>query len=308
MKNERALRRWTVDLLLFAGGLLAIVLASQPSEAALALGVDEIPWCNRLVFFGIGSAFVLFSLLAVRLFERLIRSGRRLRSLRTLSRAEAGTVMVEFALVFPIIYLVMAMIIQLALLANGSLVVRYAAFAAARAAIVRTSAFPVPLEKLPSDQEPAIKKAAHLVLAAISPKKQQQTSTDNGVSTLFTLLKQQKGKWGDKNIKKRMTYASKATQVKIETKMSPVTQWVPFVGALESPVPNPVAPREVQITVTYPFLLTIPGVGVIPGVSKPAPLGVFGRVFNIKQVVKLHGTGPRESALFLADPNSSSGL
>ena len=54
----------------------------------------------------------------------------------------SGTLITEFALVMPAVFLVMSMIVQIALIANATLVVRYAAFAAARSAIVNLESYP----------------------------------------------------------------------------------------------------------------------------------------------------------------------
>jgi prepilin-type processing-associated H-X9-DG protein len=67
----------------------------------------------------------------------LARAGRRQRLQRaSLASSETGTTMVEFALVLPIATAVVLMLVQSMLMMAGSIVVNYAASAAARAAIV----------------------------------------------------------------------------------------------------------------------------------------------------------------------------
>jgi len=133
LRNPRSSRRLAVNAAIVFGVYLALLVMTHPGRVSIVLGLDQERFSNAIFDLSIFSAIGLLLLIAYRLTSRQFS---RAKALRRLHSAQAGTVMVEFAFVFPIILLVMGMIVQLALFANASLVVRYAAFSSARVAII----------------------------------------------------------------------------------------------------------------------------------------------------------------------------
>lgn len=305
--------------------VLALKAAATPSETAVRLGMDPANTPTVLLgCFALASGFLLA--LAGLLIHRLWRAGRRM--MQAESRQVSGTVMVEFTLVMPIVLLIMGMVVQLALLANASLVVHQAAFKAARSAIVQfeREQFFTLEETINNSNRRNVEQAAYLVLCSISPK---TSGTDAGAFGMRRIFQQQGGVWGDRNFHRRYNYAQAATTVTIEESYPPVSLLhnqtpsfggfgptssggfeggmgnlaemlfnmlfsLPFTSLLQDPgIDNFFGPKQVDVTVTYDFLITIPGISLLPGVTKSAPAGVSGRVFTIEQTVRLQSTGAR---------------
>lgn len=293
MLSQRAIRRISVDGCLIGAATAAMAAAAHPSAVATALGLGSYPWANRLFTVGVFTAMAMLCVLGYRILTWLAGAVRRWRSAAAAHgspcTASAGTIMVEFALALPIIGLVTGMVIQLALLANASLVVRYAAFAAARTAIISFERPQVwSLEESLSDEPEKIDLAAHLVLATISPR---AGGSDQAAWAMRRILERQHGPWGDRHYHERMSYARAATTVTKEDSY-PEGQ----ISFINLGIPNIFAPKQVDVTVKYDFLITIPGLYTLPFISKPAPGGVSGHVFTIEQTVRLQSTGARQSS------------
>lgn len=142
----------------------------------------------------------------------------------TETRAVSGTVMAEFALVLPIVLLLVGTVIQISLIANAALVVRYAAFAAARSAMVSfeadmgrdllsspgaslTSMFQMPpFPELVDRQRPT--NAAAIVLASISPRVPAFIPQDTFIQEVLT---ENGDVWDTGNFAERVAYARGAT-------------------------------------------------------------------------------------------------
>lgn len=82
-------------------------------------------------------ALVILAFFAVALVVMIWRLGRRERAGRKLLPDTGGTVTIEFALVLPILLMLIMVLAQTSMLMGGNLIVHYAAFAAARSAIVQ---------------------------------------------------------------------------------------------------------------------------------------------------------------------------
>ena len=105
-------------------GPLANRLGNDTPDDAISLG---------LLALSIGAC--CFAVEAVRL---MLRIRTRTISVWKSRHHEGGSIIVEFALAFPLLLWLMSMVFQMALFANASLIVKYAAFAAARSAAVST--------------------------------------------------------------------------------------------------------------------------------------------------------------------------
>ncbi len=332
MISEQAIRSFSINVFLVATGFTGLVAASHPGATARLLELDVYPWANDIFSAGLAIAMASFMLLGIRL---LLVLGRRLKSLGAgPPRAEAGVIIVEFTLVLPIVLLVMGMCIQMALLANASLVVRHASFVSARAAIVgfeRSSILGLE-ESIPSSNRQKAEKAAQLIVASISP---QTSDSDAAATAIRKIFSQQAGRWGSRGYVNRMGYAKAATSVSFNESYPPadfIFNQVPsqytftgfgsgtfnnlvsgFAGDMGIPldftlpsmpfndilsnlnIPNILGPKQVEVTVEYKFLITIPGITLLPGITTPAPGGVSGRVFPIEHTVRLQSTGARIS-------------
>lgn len=318
MTKERFLRGLAINGSLVGLMVLALNMAAHPEIAARVLGVSFEEWESRLFFIGMFAAMVLLGFLALNLIRRMMMRARQLRSRESRTLAESGTVAVEFCFAFPIMFLIIGLIHQLALVCNGALVVRYAAFSAARSALVHTE---TPFPGIPTEQytqagqnttNGRIRKAAWVVLASISPTKRQTASTDPTITLVNDVMRRQRGgPWGTRNIRRRYNYARRYTEITSDDPRQGGTQsvltpdvssvWLFLPFSATETLPNPTAPRNIDIKVRFPFFLTIPGVGIIPGISERAPGNIPGRVFWLTQRVHLQGTGSREDYASMLD-------
>ncbi len=105
---------------------------------------DAVPWGSLAILMGAAAAVGLLLRAHLRLHRRASpESSQLLATAKTATPtpardpAEAGTATVEFALVFPIVLFLTLVMLQVMLLMTGSFAVQYAAFAAARTAIVQ---------------------------------------------------------------------------------------------------------------------------------------------------------------------------
>lgn len=325
MLTREAVRDGATCTLLGAWAVIALRCASDPRTLTLRLGLSP-EHVGDVLLGCLGVAAGLLCTIAGVLVYRLWKSGRQV--LSGPLRMASGTVIVEFTLVMPIVLLIMGMVVQLALLANASLVVHHAAFKAARSAIVqfeREQFFTIN-ESISAANERNVEHAALLVLTSLSPK---TSGSDPGAAGLRRIFQQQGGMWGDRFFPQRYRYAREATVVTIEESFPPVSLLhnqtpsfggfgpgsggvfgggmagiaemvynmlfsLPFTTLLQNPgISNFLGPKQVDVTVSYDFLITIPGISLLPGITKPAPAGVFGRVFTIEQTVRLQSTGAR---------------
>lgn len=213
-------RRHRCDLLLLAGGLQALVWMARPDELAALSGSGAL---GHDTAFEVATALALgaFAVLSLRTLFVLYRTMRKL-SWEPALRAEQGTVMAEFALVLPVVLMMLGTVFQVALVANAALVVRYAAFTAARAAIVSFEADisdfsgmvqfrPLP-ERVDMDR-PTI--AASLVLASISPTLNRSASSEASRALAEALIVNGDG-WEEPDFSERVAYAKQAMVLRIE--------------------------------------------------------------------------------------------
>jgi len=189
-------------------------------------------------------------------------SHRHLR--RTLRRlaGDDGAAAVSFILTFPIFMLIVAIIVQLALMVTAKIAVSHAADTAARAAMT----------SLPDERPDNVARAAWLSLAPISPE--AEAATPEGAEVAEAL--RQVGTSVPDSFAARYAYAMAATEV----------SWTPersFEGAEGAPV---------EIDVTYHFRLTVPfAMRIVPAVESPIS-GVNGRFWRVsaqRRVQASHG-------------------
>ena len=213
-------RRWC-DLFLLAGGLQALFWMAHPDELTALSGSRAL---GHDAAFEVATALALgaFAVLSLRTLAVLYGTMRKL-SWGPAPRAERGTVMAEFALVLPVVLLMLGTVFQVALVANAALVVRYAAFTAARSAIVSFEADisdfsgmlqfrPLP-EWVDTDRPTT---AASLVLASISPKLSGSDSSEASRALAEALIVNDDG-WEGADFSDRAAYAKQAMDLFIKS-------------------------------------------------------------------------------------------
>lgn len=244
-KLVRAAWGLRLDVALFAAGLAALRAMARPE--AFADLVAQAAFDREIAFqLALAVALGLFAVLSLRFAVRLFRAAQRV-SFDPALRAEQGTVMAEFALVLPIVLLMLGTVFQIALIANAALVLRYAAFAAARSAIVSFEAdmpgagsVTNPSSLLDSLQVPPLPEfvdrtrpehAASLVLASISPPMPSDPSPV--ANALHALVQANGSAWEGSDLARRVSYARQAMSLRtIRDKHTAGTSGLGSIGGL----------------------------------------------------------------------------
>ena len=125
----------TIDAILLLAGVACCYAFAFAGPLAARLGHESPDSALSLGLAALAAGATCFAIASVRLVLRL-----RTRTIGVwrARHHEGGSIIVEFAIAFPLLLWLLSMIFQMALFANASLVVKYAAFAAARAAAVST--------------------------------------------------------------------------------------------------------------------------------------------------------------------------
>jgi hypothetical protein len=283
MAQRRAIRLLYLDASLAVAAFASLHVVADPRAAAELVDLPVIPWVNRLFYGGAAFAFVVLGALAVRLLSRMAAAGRRWRreaSLGALSRCTAGTVAAEFILVLPVMLLVAGIIVQLALIVNASMVVRYAAFTAARSAIVNFEfqylGNPPLTDVLDLSKKTDPELAAELVLASISPA---HADTGNAAAkAMQNVLVQRGGAWPNRGYARRFGYAHTSRGGNEATGLSNLAEgwWEslpPMIPQLDQ-MPAPFLPSSHLVPPALlgglPPALTPPNPGVPGGIPLPS--------------------------------------
>ena len=209
------------------------------------------------------AALVLLSAAAAYMFGFFWRIGDRSKSASERFREEGAASVLEFTLVFPIFLMIILIIWQLLLLINATQVVSYAAFSAARSAIV---VIPMSLGNEGQNQflggdssqkQATIKEAASIACTPISPPITEWAKESGifgaataiggvtgevGDAALLAILVNQAGLNGTRALQKAI-YASQFTDV---TVTGPTRN-----GAFTENAP-------ITVTVNYKFYLNVP--------------------------------------------------
>ncbi len=251
----------------------------------------------------IGFMLMLGGLLFDRLFARIKRPGLAL-------GCEQGVVLVELILILPFLLLIAGTLIQLMLILNASIVVRYAAFAAARVAAVGYDRDGVHAEELPDPGlERDLFETAVLVTATLAPASGQGTAlsqagddprnptppagggsgtgeTDPAAALLEGVLSSEGNLYGARTVAMRQSYARRFTEVSF-------FDWVPRSPFEFSRARDLYPTRVVEVTVHFDFFLALNGFIFLPGLSEPLPAGVPGRTFPLTATATMQTAGSR---------------
>lgn len=210
----------------------------------------------------LGLASALGALALVVILIRVHRSGRKPPT------GSHGTATIEFALVFPLLLILILMTLQVMLAMVGNLYVNYAAYAATRAAIVQV---PRDLPGEPSNvyfvggaKHEAIRRAAAFALVPVSGRSNDggRIDADGYVAALrahFAAQGLAQPGWVDRLAGDRVRYADAMTQV---------TLYTPTMGSdglILAPITagHEFGPRDpITVRVTHRFNLSMPYVRV----------------------------------------------
>ena len=193
-------------------------------------------------------------------------STNKFRRLLALMHSDRGTAAVSFILCFPIFLWIVAMMVQYALIVNGKLEVNHAAWVAARSA--QTA--------LPDEQPDAVLKATRMSLAPVSPRAVGVSSSEG--QDIFAALNTLGANVGS-TFADRYAYAEQATTVDY-----PQDDYANKLG------------QEVEVTVTYRMLLTVPGANTLIADYTGAVAGVNGKFLSISSKCKAQIENSRKTA------------
>jgi len=183
--------------------------------------------------------------------------------IRRFLRDDRGAATTSFILAFPIFLTIVGIVVQMALMVNAKVMVNHAADAAARAAVT----------SLPDGHPENISQAAWIALAPLSP---QATSTTSQAQIAYSALQAVGANVAD-SFPARYSFAQQATQV----------TWTPDSQDLSQSVGQPL-----EVTVTYRFQLTVPGIMKMAQASEDTVAGVHGWFWSVTgkcQVQTSHG-------------------
>jgi hypothetical protein len=210
---------------------------------------------------------------------------------------DKGTVAVTFLLSLPILLFIVAIFVQYALIVNAKLVVQRAAMAAARTAM---TALPLDPDVDGIEGDIMVRRSAYMALAPLSPMAGSASADGEMLGDSLERLGMLQGK-GGASFGRRYTYAENGATVEWERigddgAALPDAAWEPADYARARG-------QQIRLTVTYPFLLTVPAVNKLIGAeigtgkgTGSGAGGVTGRVLTLTatRVVTLsHG---REAA------------
>jgi Flp pilus assembly protein TadG len=189
---------------------------------------------------------------------------------------DRGTVAITFLLSLPVLLLVVAILVQFALLVNGRLAFERALAAAGRSAVTSLPADPA-LDGV--DPQANVRRAAYLALAPLSPPGQSASSEAQTVADALKSM----GVNVTSDYARRFTFAQ---QGPIITFSRPPSN----PGAAGMPVPDSFHDRaagRVRITVEFPFRLNVPVASALIG-KNDSIAGTSGLFFKFTSYIDVN--------------------
>lgn len=193
-------------------------------------------------------------------------------ALRQFARAlhsDRGSAAVPFILALPIFLLIVAILVQYAIIVNAKLLIDHAAQSAARSAVT----------SLPEGQPDNVRAAAYLSLATVSPP---ATIPDWPQADAVYQALQTSGIPVTATFPARYNYAMHATTV----------DWNPPSTQVDYTTSHG---RQIDVTVTYRLCLTVPGAMTIIG-SADTVAGIKGWFLDIASTSRVETSHSRQSA------------
>ncbi|MBY0113975.1 MAG: pilus assembly protein [Phycisphaerales bacterium] len=300
MARGLRLRTVAVDAVFLMSGIACCYVFAYAAAVGRWIGYDGPDDAINLGLMALAMGASLFAFESLRI---VLKIRTRAVSVWSRRRQESGSIIVEFALAFPLLLWMLSMTFQMALFANASLITKYAAFAAARAAAVSTERQwgVAPIESISSQGDADARLAAQLVLATISPWN-SRSGGDQAGQAIYETVGRQSSVYVNSSYPKRVDYAKKNTTFTFDVKQPPVN---PLASALASIVlppeftnlmVNPIGNREVYVKIDYKLYLVIPGIDLLPGMPV-VPVQVRGapaRAMVVSAAHQIPTTGPRE--------------
>ncbi len=207
-------------LVLLVGGIFAAVFFGGGIVGA---GDNERHWLPAAVtsplFIACAAVALVSAVLAAWLAGALVLAGRRQRSH---DGAEGGA-MIEFALVLPFLLMIVLVMIQSALLMGAQLCVNYAAYSAARSAVVQIPSdrgYNEPPNMPGSSKMERVRLAALWAVLPISSGGFEHTSPDgqtlrDGLERFFRNYGEDVPGWVDGRLGRKLAYARAHTEVSL---------------------------------------------------------------------------------------------
>lgn len=193
---------------------------------------------------------------------------------------DRGAAAVPFMLCLPIFLMIVAVLVQYAILANGKSMVDYAAQVAARSA---TTA-------LPDERKDAVFSAARLALVTLSPRSPDADPEGTAMEAALQTL----GGNIPPTFAERYTYAMAATEIRFHTvdengNRAPADDF-DFLRH---------SGRILDVTLTYKMKLTVPGamqlLKALPGFSSESVGGVEGKFFALVSTARVQTSHGRQA-------------
>lgn len=288
MKLPRWSERLAVDIALGAAGWVMMVGFTHSAGVAEFVDLPRREWQATIFWVCMAMAALFMLLLASRLSRRVVV---RARSLRGLRRAEVGVLTTEFLLLLPTLALIMCLVIHMALVSQAVLVVRYAAYSAARIAAVNYNRTEV------ADGEEELvnlldmEEGAAVALATVSPVSQIIPTRNAVANALIRILQNQGEPWSNRDINERTMYGYIGSVITIEEAPPPAEATMPE----GSPAID--APMEFDLTLAFNFAVVIPGISSIPGLTvEGPPLFRHIRAVPLSHTVRMQTWGPRQTS------------
>jgi Flp pilus assembly protein TadG len=201
---------------------------------------------------------------------------------------DKGTVAITFMIALPILLTIIAIFVQYALIVNAQLVVDRAVQSAARTAV---TALPTNPDVDNVDGPALIRRSALLALSPISPLARDDASPDGtALANAWQTLGASES--NDSGLARRYTYAAAGATVtwqRLDDSGSPIAgdDWQPTDYAHSRG-------QRIRITITYPFLLTVPAVNRLIG-GNAQIAGVSGRVLTLSATTDVQLSHGREA-------------
>jgi Flp pilus assembly protein TadG len=259
----------------------------DPSPLTLVDG--RMPIWDTTMVAGVAAMLSMLAL-AIRLAAAM---PRRVRSIWRLAPSQTGTQTVEFALVCPAFFFMLVLIYNLAVYANGALVVRYAAFTCARVAAAQTERGTAGLgaEKVSDQGKADARQAALMILSIISPVSPSTPDTRlTSIQKFIRTAEANSGPWSNAGQPMRLNWAQAATKFDgLDNMMTTPTNGIV--------VPHPLAPGMVRVQLTYEMKLPVPGLAIFPAFQTSSMMyqGFRYDTFRIVQTAIVQSTGPRQA-------------
>jgi Flp pilus assembly protein TadG len=178
---------------------------------------------------------------------------------------DRGGAAISFIATFPIFLIIVAVIVQYALILNAKIMIDHAARSAARAAVTC----------LPDGQPQRISSAACMALVPISPV--ARTSASSEADTTYQAMKRLGTPVAD-SFAARYTYAQQATSISYQQ-----------ADDLH------LAGREIEVRLVYRFYLTVPAAKTFITSGDETVAGVSGRFLDIVSTCKVQTAHGREA-------------